>query len=132
MLPNGMEPPLKMLTTKQKIRATERMLNHFSTLSECSSDHVPGNYLAKQRRRKHDNSKMVFPEKKSKNKKEWKTNYTMNFKFQPKCRPSSPRPCSPTRRNNPHPSQVRLFEFCIFNCCALQSFPSFFTKARMM
>ena len=69
---------------------------------------IPGNFRAKQRRTGHDNSDLVFPKhKKSKGKPclDYQTHYTMNFKNKLNGRPSSPRPCSPTRRNNPHPSK---------------------------
>lgn len=107
MLPNGSGPPLKMLATTQKVLATERMRKDLKHSSK-STDQIPGNYLAKQRRQKHDSSKLVFPEHKQPkcNAEMYKTNYYMNFNAKPKCRPPSPRPCSPTRRNNPHPSKV--------------------------
>ncbi|XP_066927620.1 uncharacterized protein [Clytia hemisphaerica] len=103
MLPNGIEPPLKMLTNAQKIHATDRLLQDLTKCEKALS--VPGNYHAKQRRRFHDDSKLVFPENKTrKNREDFETHYNSNFQRYQPCRPRE-RPCSPTRRNNPHPSK---------------------------
>ena len=71
---------------------------------------------AKLNREKQNSSKKVFPRPSSAEKKErYKTVYNKDFEgmYQP---PTEPRPTSPTRRNNPHPSQV-----CILACrCGLE------------
>lgn len=109
MLPNGIEPPLKMLTNAQKIHATDRLLQDLTKCEKALS--VPGNYHAKQRRRFHDDSKLVFPENKTrKNREDFETHYNSNFQRYQPCRPRE-RPCSPTRRNNPHPSKVTYILF---------------------
>jgi len=68
---------------------------------------IPGNFRAKQRRVKHDDSKLVFPTRRRRSREtdEYKTHYAHQFRSKLNARPSSPRPCSPTRRNNPHPSK---------------------------
>ncbi|XP_057317539.1 uncharacterized protein LOC130662656 [Hydractinia symbiolongicarpus] len=83
------------------MKQAEQMLDNL-TLCEQPLD-IPGNFRAKQRRSKHDDSKLVFPVRKQPE--SYKTHYSLYFKSKPKARPSSPRPCSPTRRNNPHPSK---------------------------
>jgi len=92
------------MTHIQKIRQTEMMLND---LIHCEQPlAIPGNFRAKQRRTKHDESTQVFPIPKRKDGQEnFKTHYNYHFKSKKEARPSSPRPCSPTRRNNPHPSK---------------------------
>jgi len=96
-----------MLGNAKKVFATERMLQDL-TQRDNTID-IPGNFRAQQRRQKHDDSRLVFPESKYKGKpkgEKHQTHYTLNFKQTSKqnCRPSE-RPCSPTRRNNPHPSK---------------------------
>ena len=117
MLPNVTDPPLKMLTSTQKMRAAGQMLQDL-TLCEQPLD-IPGNFRAKQRRTKHDNSRLVFPAGQPET---YKTHYTLDFKSKQKGRPSSPRPCSPTRRNNPHPSKVNTkysFLSCLYDYSTL-------------
>ena len=73
-----------------------------------------GNVKAKQRRYKFDacNGPNVFPRQRKGlyiHKEDYKTHYGINFTAKKNAKPSSPRPCSPTRRNNPHPLQVKIF-----------------------
>ena len=98
---------LNMLGNAKKVLATEIMLQE---LIQCDKKLIPGNFYAQQRRKKHDESRLVFPENKEKFVSEkHETHYTLNFKkYKVICRPSG-RPCSPTRRNNPHPSKVFPF-----------------------
>lgn len=110
-----------MFGNPQKVLATERLLQN---LAQCgagdqATPEIPGNFRAQQRRKMHDDSRLVFPEHKYKaigskgiphSKRQvgekHQTHYTLNFKPTKQiCRPSE-RPCSPTRRNNPHPSKV--------------------------
>jgi len=92
-----------MLNLTQQVRATERKLQD---LTQCEkSFEIPGNFRALQRRVKHDSSKLVFPDTKGKRNENYETHYSLNFKPRPICKPLE-RPCSPTRRNNPHPSKV--------------------------
>ena len=96
-----------MIGNAKKVLATERMLQDL-TQSDKTLD-IPGNFRAQQRRQKHHDSRLVFPENKNKGKskgEKHQTHYSLNFKQTKQiCRPSE-RPCSPTRRNNPHPSKV--------------------------
>lgn len=85
------------------MRSAEEMLQDL-TLYNKPLD-IPGNFRAKQRRSKHDNSKLVFPRARKKESDTYRTHYNHQFRTKPNARPSSPRPCSPTRRNNPHPSK---------------------------
>lgn len=98
---------LNFMTTfsPTKLIAADQLLQGLS-LNEKPLD-IPGNFRAKQRRRKHDDSKLVFPAPKKKESESFKTHYTHQFRRGKNYRPcpSSPRPCSPTRRNNPHPSK---------------------------
>ena len=99
-----------MLNLTQQVRATERKLQD---LTQCEKSlEIPGNFRAQQRRVKHDNSRLVFPEKKGRGNENYETHYSLNFKPRPDCKPLE-RPCSPTRRNNPHPSKVSE-RFCYF------------------
>ena len=75
---------------------------------------------AKLNREKNNSSKKVFPRPGSaeKNKERYTSMYNKDFDgtYMP---PTDPRPTSPTRRNNPHPSQVRhmalLFQYgCLY------------------
>ena len=104
----------KMMKSPQRIRDAEQMLNNL-TLCDATLA-IPGNFRAKQRRVKHNDSKLVFPVPKRKRQENFSTHYNMHFKNKIGARPSSPRPCSPTRRNNPHPSKVSylFFPYC---CC---------------
>lgn len=66
---------------------------------------------ARLNREKNNSSKKVFPRPGSAEKKERYTSiYNRDFEgtYQ---RPTEPRPTSPTRRNNPHPSQVCTYTF---------------------
>ena len=63
---------------------------------------------ARLNREKNDSSKKVFPRPITAEKKERYTSiYNKDFEgtYLP---PTEPRPTSPTRRNNPHPTQVQL------------------------
>lgn len=88
-----------------QLKTAEQLL-HGLALYDKPLD-IPGNFRAKQRRVKHDDSKLVFPTRRRRPKEsdEYKTHYNHQFRSKPNARPSSPRPCSPTRRNNPHPSK---------------------------
>jgi len=92
--------------TETAIRNAEQLLQGLSLYDKPLD--IPGNFRAKQRRVKHDDSKLVFPRPRRKKQETdaYKTHYSHHFRTKPKnARPSSPRPCSPTRRNNPHPSK---------------------------
>ncbi|XP_065647028.1 uncharacterized protein LOC105845736 isoform X1 [Hydra vulgaris] len=73
-------------------------------LQDLKRLYLPGNYIARQRRQNYENSQAVFPLC-QKGDNDYKTHYSLQFCNKLKGRPSSPRPCSPTRRNNPHPSK---------------------------
>ncbi|XP_033104182.1 uncharacterized protein LOC117106823 isoform X2 [Anneissia japonica] len=70
------------------------------------------NLVAKQIKEQHENSRCVFPTSKiMKGKKGFRESDRLkslyDVDFAPKhCIPCTPRPCSVTRRNNPHPSQM--------------------------
>lgn len=74
---------------------------------------------AKLNREKQNSSTKVFPRPQSAEKKERYTSiYNKDFEgsYIP---PTEPRPTSPTRRNNPHPSQVLPIHFHLHcNACA--------------
>jgi len=95
--------------TETQLRNAEQLLQGLALFDKPLD--IPGNFRAKQRRVKHDDSKLVFPNPRRRKvgKQEtdaYKTHYNHQFRSKPKnARPSSPRPCSPTRRNNPHPSR---------------------------
>jgi len=103
--------------TQTKIKNAGQLLQGL-TLCEKPLD-IPGNFRAKQRRSKHDDSKLVFPNPRKKESDTYKTHYNHQFRSKPNARPSSARPCSPTRRNNPHPSKnflnwripTRIFDY---------------------
>lgn len=86
-----------------KIKTAEQLLQGL-TLVDKPLD-IPGNFRAKQRRTKHDDSKLVFPNPRKKESDTFKTHYNHQFRSKRNASPSSARPCSPTRRNNPHPSK---------------------------
>ena len=57
--------------------------------------------------RKQHNTSFLFPKHKPGDK--IRTVYEINFKkSSSKGRAATPRPCSPTRRNNPHPNKVTI------------------------
>ena len=77
---------------------------------------------ARLNREKNTSSKKVFPRPGSAEKKERYTSmYNKDFDgtYMP---PTDPRPTSPTRRNNPHPSQVTIItiEFWYEQCIVLR------------
>ena len=73
---------------------------------------------AKLNREKNESSKKVFPQPTSdKTKERYRSIYNKDFEGS-YTTPLEPRPTSPTRRNNPHPSQVLCIHIiCIMHAC---------------
>ena len=70
-----------MLGNAKKVLATERMLQDLAQRDNTLD--IPGNFRAQQRRQKHDDSRLVFPENRNKGKpkgEKHQTHYTLNFK----------------------------------------------------
>jgi len=94
---------MKTTGSPLKIKTADQLLQSLSLVDKPLD--IPGNFRAKQRRKKHDDSKLVFPNPRKKESDTFKTHYNNQFRSKNNSSPSSARPCSPTRRNNPHPSK---------------------------
>ena len=74
--------------------------------------------VAQERKKIHESSKFIYPMREKSNGKNLRnvqtigsfgtTSYSVDF-AKKKGQPAIPRPCSVTRRNRPHPSQVKTF-----------------------
>lgn len=75
--------------------------------------------VAQERKKIHESSKFIYPMREKSNDKNLRnvqtigsfgtTSYSVDF-AKKKGEPATPRPCSVTRRNRPHPSQVKTLE----------------------
>lgn len=68
-------------------------------------EEVSERLLAQERKKIHESSKHIYPRCE---KSTGTTSYSIDF-AKKEGKPASPRPCSGTRRNRPHPSQVSIF-----------------------